>query len=191
MTRPSRRPSCEAASSVASPVPTTGIVERRAQFVQSRILEVAHDVGVEAALLRREPVVDRLDRATKFAQAAEVAVGGRDALDMDAGAGRRDLVQIGRKPRHVGRARSLVDEALPEDAHSGYPVSQANRAGPRTSAVTEGDDTHKPVVAKARCSVTPSHRPKYFNHKIILASIEPRAGARCARQDRFAERTGR
>jgi hypothetical protein len=79
---------------------------------------VAHDIGVEAVLLRREPVVDRLDRATEFAQAAEVAVGWCDALDMDAGAGRRDLVQIGRKPRHVGRARSLVDEALPEDAHS-------------------------------------------------------------------------
>jgi hypothetical protein len=34
---------------------------------------------------------------------------------------------------------------------------------------------------RRRCSVTPSHRPKYFNHKIILASIEPRAGTRCAR----------
>jgi len=54
----------------------------------------------------------------------------------------------------------------------------------------QGDDTHKPVIAKARCSVTPSHRLKYFNHKIILASIEPRGGARCARQDRLAERTG-
>jgi hypothetical protein len=29
-------------------------------------------------------------------------------------------------------------------------------------------------VVKARRSLAPFHRPKYFNHKIILASIEPR-----------------
>ncbi len=92
--------------------------QRRAQFVQSGILEVAHDVGVKTILLRSEAIVDRLHRATKFAQAAEIAVGGRDAFDMDAGAGRRDLVQIGGKLRHVGCAGGLVDEALPEDAHS-------------------------------------------------------------------------
>jgi len=34
-----------------------------------------------------------------------------------------------------------------------------------------------PVAAKARHSTAPFHRPKYFNHKIILASIEPRADA--------------
>jgi hypothetical protein len=32
-------------------------------------------------------------------------------------------------------------------------------------------------VVKARRSLAPFHRPKYFNHKIILASIEPRADA--------------
>jgi len=67
---------------------------------------------------------------------------------MDAGAGRRDLVQIGRKPRHVGRARSLVDEALPEDAHSGYHCSLAKACRASNLRVTEGDDTHKPVVAE-------------------------------------------
>jgi hypothetical protein len=41
-----------------------------------------------------------------------------------------------------------------------------------------------PVAAKARRSVAPFHRPKYFNHKIILASIEPHADALSARQDR-------
>jgi len=45
--------------------------QRRAQFVQSRILEVAHDIGVEAVLLRREPVVDRLDRANGIRSAAK------------------------------------------------------------------------------------------------------------------------
>jgi hypothetical protein len=41
-----------------------------------------------------------------------------------------------------------------------------------------------PVAAKARRSVAPFDRLKYFNHKIILASIEPRADAFRARQDR-------
>jgi hypothetical protein len=41
----------------------------------------------------------------------------------------------------------------------------------------KADDTHKPFVVKARRSLAPFHRPKYFNHKIILASIEPRSDA--------------
>jgi hypothetical protein len=41
----------------------------------------------------------------------------------------------------------------------------------------KADDTHKPFVVKARRSPAPFHRPKYFNHKIILASIEPRSDA--------------
>jgi hypothetical protein len=41
-----------------------------------------------------------------------------------------------------------------------------------------------PVAAKARRNIAPFHRPKYFNHKIILASIELRADAFSARQDR-------
>ncbi|WP_141686417.1 hypothetical protein [Bradyrhizobium sp. LMTR 3] len=50
---------------------------------------------------------------------------------------------------------------------------------------------HETIDVKARDSVAPFHRLKYFNHKIIFASIERLSDDICARRDRVAERTGR
>jgi hypothetical protein len=62
-----------------------------------------------------------------------------------------------------------------------------DRADPRT-AEARADDTREPVVANARRSdAAASHRPNYFKHKIILASIERRADACRERRKRVAE----
>src|SRR6516164_8394386 len=93
VTRPSWRPMLNAASSVASPRPITGDVDRTADFQKAGLLEVTDDEGVVSLALRVQSVADGLRRAAEFRQRMEEVVGRIKAMDLEPDAGTGGCVE--------------------------------------------------------------------------------------------------